>query len=90
MSILRDKGGLEDKWCRSLGLGPRLVGSLMMTVAHGMRQTRPDWANGYHSPIDEELLHDEDETETGTSPQQEQPSGLGDGQSVNRSRDGPA
>ena len=73
--MLRDKGGLEDRWCRSLEIGARFVGSLMMAVAHGMRETRPEWTNGHDNPFDEELLDDEDE---------------GDGQPVDRSRDGPA
>lgn len=87
--MLRDKGALEDKWCRSLGLGARFVGSVMVTVAHGMRETRPEWANGRNNPIDEELLDDEDD-EIGTAPESGPPSGLGDGQPVDRSRDGPA
>ena len=86
--MLRDKGGLEDKWCRSLGLGARFVGSVMVTVAHGMRETRPEWANGRNNPIDEELLDDEeDKTEAGpvgfSFPRSE------GSQSVERSRDGP-
>ena len=84
--MLRDKGGLEDKWCRSLGFGARLVGSVMMLVAHGLRETRPEWASS-KSSIDEELLDDEDEIEAGRDswPAPGQTSG----HTPKRPRDGP-
>ena len=85
-SILKDKGGLQSRWCRALRLAPRFVAIVMMCVAVGMRVTRPDLDDS-RNPVDEELLNDEDET--GTDPQQEPPSGLGDSQSEDRSRDGP-
>ena len=44
--ILRDKGGLEDKWCRSLGDGARFVGSLMMCVAYLLRETKLAYLSG--------------------------------------------
>ena len=84
--MLRDKGGLEDKWCRSLGFGARFVGSVMMLVAHGLRETRPEWASS-KSSIDEELLDDEDEIEAGRDswPAPGQTSG----HTPKRPRDGP-
>ena len=85
--MLRDKGGLADRWCRSLEIGARLVGSVMMLVAHGMRETRPEWANN-HTTLDEELL--DDEHEHGADPESGPPLGPEDSQPVDRSRDGPA
>ena len=38
--ILRNEGGLEDKWCHSLGLGARFIGSVMMGVAYLLRETK--------------------------------------------------
>ena len=93
-SILKDKGGLQSRWCRALGLAPRFVAIVMLCVAVGMRATRPDLDDS-RNPVDEEILNEEDEEllndedETGTDPQQEPPSGLGDSQSEDRSRDGP-
>ena len=84
--MLRDKGGLADRWCRSLEIGARLVGSVMMLVAHGMRETRPEWANN-HYRLDEELLDDEHENGASVSGP---PLGPEDSQPVDRSRDGPA
>ena len=85
-SILKDKGGLQPRWCRALGLAPRFIATVMMCVALGMRVTHPDLDDS-RNPVDEEPLNDEDET--GTDPQQEPPSELGDSQSEDRSRDGP-
>ena len=65
----------------------RLVGSVMVLVAHGMIVTRPKWANG-HYRLDEELL--DDEHENGADPESGPPLGPEDSQPVDRSRDGPA
>ena len=59
----------------------------MMLVAHGMRETRPEWANN-HTTLDEELL--DDEHEHGADPESGPPLGPEDSQPVDRSRDGPA
>ena len=85
-SILKDKGGLQPRWCRALGLAPRFIATVMMCVALGMRVTHPDLDDS-RNPVDEEPVNDEDET--GTDPQQEPPAELGDSQSEDRSRDGP-
>ena len=41
--ILRNKGGLEDRWCHALGVAARFVGSVMMCVAYLLRETKPAW-----------------------------------------------
>ena len=38
--ILRDKGGLGDKWCRALGVGARFVGAVMIGVAYLLGETK--------------------------------------------------
>ena len=86
--MLRNKGGLADGWCRALGIGPRFIGSVMILVAHGMRETRQEWSNN-HTTLDEELL-DDDEHENSADPDNGPPLGPEDSQPVDRSRDGPA
>ena len=39
-SILKDKGGLAPDWCRSLNLMRRKIATLMLIVAHNLRQWR--------------------------------------------------
>ena len=39
--MLRDKGGLEDKWCRSLGLGARFVGTHKVSCTRGQCTVLP-------------------------------------------------
>ena len=41
-----NEGGLEDGWCRALGIGARSVGSIMIGVAHLLRETKQQWLNG--------------------------------------------
>ena len=42
-SILKDKNGLSDGWCRAFRNEPRFIGSVMLGVAHMMRENKPAW-----------------------------------------------
>ena len=87
--ILRDKGGLEDKWCRALGDAARFVGSLMMGVAFLLRETKQAWQDGNgddpEAPDDEEAEPNSDQPGTGKI----SPHETDTAQSDDRSRDGP-
>ena len=41
--ILKDKDGLSDGWCRAFLNEPRFIGSVMLGVAHMMRENRQAW-----------------------------------------------
>ena len=86
--ILRDKGGLDDKWCRSLGKGARFVGSVMMGAAFLLRETKQTWqaSNGG----DSEAPDDEAEPKSDQPSTDEiSPDETDTGQSDDRPRDGP-
>ena len=90
--ILRDKGGLEDRWCRSLVDGARFVGSVMMCVAFLLRETKQEWLNGNGGNGDDPEAPDDDEAELNSdqpSTDEISPDETDTGQSGDRSRDGP-
>ena len=87
--ILRDKGGLDDKWCRALGDGARFVGSVMMGVAFLLGETKKAWQDSNSN--DPEAL-DSNETESNSdqpNTHETPPEQTDTGQSDNQSRDGP-
>ena len=43
--ILRNKGSLDDRWCHALGNSARFIGSVMLGVAHLLRETKQAWLN---------------------------------------------
>ena len=63
--ILRNKGGLEDKWCRALGDEARFVGSVMMGVAYLLRETKLAWHNTNNGDPGPEVPDDHNEAEPG-------------------------
>ncbi len=86
--ILRDKGGLADRWCHALGDAARFVGSVMMGVAYLLRETKQAWLNNNgnadHSP---EASDSNDEADGGAD---DEPAPRSEGHnSADRSRDGP-
>ena len=86
--ILRNKGGLEDKWCHALGDAARFVGSVMMGIAFLLRETKQAWLNdngGDHSP---EGSDGNDEADPGNTGDEPTPQSKGRN-SADRSRDGP-
>ena len=90
--ILRDKGGLEDRWCRSLVDGARFVGSVMMCVAFLLRETKQAWLNGNGGNGDDpEAPHDGEAELNSDQPSTDDisPDETDTGQSDDRSRDGP-
>lgn len=58
--MVKDKGGLDDEWCRALGIAPRFIAALMLIVAHQMREIKA-WLNDNPDPPD----NTNTETETG-------------------------
>ena len=89
--ILRNKGGLEDRWCHALGSGARFVGSVMMGVAYLLGETKQAWqdrnnGNADHHPEDPDAGNDDPAGgDAGDEPAPES-----DGHnSTDRSRDGP-
>lgn len=87
--ILRNKGGLEDRWCHALGDSARFVGSVMMGVAYLLRETKQAWlnytSNAGHSA---ENPDGDDETDPGATGDEPAPRSEGHN-STGRSRDGP-
>ena len=76
--IVKGKGGLDDGWCRALGIAPRFIATLMVLVAHQMREIKA-WL------IDNPDLADNTDTETDTDQHDTDNSANRTG----RSRDGP-
>ena len=76
--MVKGDGGLDDGWCRALGIAPRFIAALMVIVAHQMREIRawlidnPDQADNTDTQADTDQ-HDTDRPENLTE----------------RSRDGP-
>ena len=83
--ILRDKGGLEDKWCRALGTGARFVGSVMMGVAYLLRETKQDWLDSNGDPHEGDTEPDASQASTDDTTHNETDTGPG----TDHSRDGP-
>ena len=91
--ILRNKGGLDDRWCHALGDGARFVGSVMMGVAFLLRETKQAWLNGNGGNGDDPEAPDDGEAELNSdqpSTDEISPDETDTGQSGDRSRDGPA
>ena len=86
--ILRNKGGLEDKWCHALGDAARFVGSVMMGVAFLLRETKLAWLNsnnGDHSPQQPGDNDEADPSNAGDEPARQSERH----NPADRSRDGP-
>lgn len=76
--MVKDKGGLDDGWCRALGIAPRFIAALMVIVAHQMREIKA-WL------IDNPDLTDDNDAETDTD-QNDTDNPI---RQTDRSRDGP-
>ena len=88
--ILCNKGGLDDRWCHALGDAARFVGSVMLGVAHLMRETKQDWLNA-NGPSEDAI--DPDPPGDEANPEQaddESPPHSQEQDFTERSRDGPA
>ena len=86
--ILRNKGGLENKWCHAFGDAARFVGSVMMGVAYLLRETKLDWLNSTNGDRGSEDPDGDNETASGDVDDEPAPQLVGDNSS-GRSRDGP-
>lgn len=86
--ILRNKGGLEDRWCHVFGDAARFVGSEMMGVAYLLRETKLDWLNSTNGDRGSEDPDGDNETASGDLDDEPVPQLVGDN-SADRSRDGP-
>ena len=88
--ILRNKGGLEDRWCHALGNSARFIGSVMLGVAHLLRETKQAWLNANGNSED---AIDPDPPGDEANPEQaddESPPHSQEQDFTERSRDGPA
>ena len=86
--ILRNEGGLDDRWCRALGDGARFVGSVMMGVAYLLGETKLAYLkskddNDDSDPSDANEVVEPDDVDDESTPDSE---GHNPG---DRSRDGP-
>lgn len=87
--ILRNKGGLEDRWCHAFGDAARFVGSVMMGVAYLLRETKLAWLNGKNGDREPEDPDGDNEAAPGDVDHEPAPQLVGDN-SADRSRDGPS
>ena len=86
--ILRDKGGLGDKWCRALGDGARFLGSIMMCVAYLLGETKLAYLAGKDDNDDPDPSDHNEKAEPGDVNDESTPDSEGHNSS-DRSRDGP-
>ena len=87
--ILRNEGGLDDRWCRALGAGSRFVGSIMMGVAYLLGETKLAYLTSKgDADSDPDTPDDNEEVEPGDVDDESTPDDEGHNPG-DRSKDGP-
>ena len=86
--ILRNEGGLDDRWCRALGSGARFVGSIMMGVAYLLGETKLAYLASKGEADTSDTPDDNEPVEPGDCHDESTPHSEGHNPG-DRSRDGP-
>ena len=88
--LLRNKGGLDDRWCHALGDTARFVGSVMLGVACLLRETKQEWLNANGNSEDDIAPESHDDEADPEQADNESPPDSQVQDFTERSRDGPA